>query len=112
MREWPTPGLLVSKTAISSVARPGRGRSRSAPGSVDEREWEEELPRRTDRRKASGVGFVGLAVPERENAPELGRDSSVLSVILLRRARGSGTGADVVGREGKFGRETYDGEPV
>lgn len=61
-------------------------------------------PRNTERRKVSGVGFVGR--PAAENAPEL-RESSVLSVILLRRARGSEMGA-VVGLEGgaRDGSET------
>lgn len=61
-------------------------------------------PRNTERRKVSGVGFVGRPAPA-ENAPELGRDSSVFSVILLRRARGSEMGAVVV-RGPRDGRET------
>ena len=53
----------------------------------------------------SGVGFAGRVVPEAEKTPELGRDSSVFSVILLRRAIGSERGIEAVGRELKLGRD-------
>jgi hypothetical protein len=111
VRVCPAPGLLVSKTAINSVARPGRGRS-VAPGSVEAREWEDVFPSKAERRNVSG-----RAAPEAEKAPELGlEDSSVLSVILLKRATGLGIELDVAGRAVEVvavvGKETKEGDPV
>jgi len=68
--------------------------------------------RKADRglSKASGVGLAGRATLAGEKALEPGRESSVRSVILLRRIRSDGWvgfwgGANV-------GIETYDVEPV
>lgn len=65
-------GLFVSNLAISSVALPGGGRSRSAPGSVDDLECEgDTAPPKKELRAGSGVRAnerVGTV------APETGRD--------------------------------------
>lgn len=83
----------ASKTAMSSVARPGGG----SPGSVDARECID--------------GDAGKGKAERRTAVEEGREeaSSVRSVILLRRVAGCCCGG---GEPAKEGRETKEGEPV
>lgn len=88
-REWPALGLWDSQTAMSSPRRPGTGRVRSELGSVEEREWNMVVPppRNADLRALSGVPPRGRDTAE--NAVDEGRDSSVLSVIRLKRARGS-----------------------
>jgi hypothetical protein len=80
----------VSNTAINSVARPGGGRPLPETGSVAERVWPlaDVTPEMmADRRTPSEGGPPDLAPAGK--APELGRDSSVRSVIRLKRIRGS-----------------------
>lgn len=67
------------------MARPGGGSSRSAFGSVDERVCEET----PDLLWASGVGAFGLAYWVVEYAPDVGREGSVRSEMILSRIWGS-----------------------
>lgn len=102
-REWPGVLLLAgadSKTAMSSVVRPGGGRP-ALVGSVEEREWSDGDPRNAERRMSGDAGVL-VTMDEGRDC-----DSSVRSVILLRRVGWGWGGGDV-----KEGRETKEGEPV
>lgn len=111
VRECPPLGLCDSKTARSSLSRPGGGSVLSALGSVDARECKPTPPKMAERRKLSGVESPTRPTLVLEKADEDGRDSSVRSVILLSRFLGS---IDCVGgdRGENVGRETNDGDPV
>lgn len=111
-------GLFVSNLAISSVALPGGGRSRSAPGSVVDLECDgDTAPPKKERREGSGV-----RAEERAGmvTPETGRDCvpSVLSVILLSRnaelpvGGGYDDAVEYVGVPSKDGSDRTDCEPV
>ena len=77
---------------------------------MEARECEGPIPRIADLRKPSGVAFAARMMLEAVNAPDGGRDSSVLSVILLKRTLGS---RGWIGKRGEnVGRETKDGDPV
>jgi hypothetical protein len=80
---------------------------------VEKRECEGVVPRIEDLRRPSGVAFAARMMLEAVmvNVPDDGRDSSVLSVILLKRTRGS-RGCWIGERGEKVGKETKDGDPV
>ena len=78
---------------------------------MEERECEGAIPRIADLRRPSGVAFTARMMLEAVNVPDDGRDSSVLSVILLKRTLGS-RGCWRGERGENVGRETKDGDPV
>jgi hypothetical protein len=96
---------------MSSVVLPGGGKVRSELGSVEDREWEGvPPPSNADLRRLSGVRVTCRAAGA-EKAPDVGLDSSVRSVILLRRMRGSAWGRTGE-RDVNVGSEVNEGEPV
>lgn len=91
---------MDSNRAMSWFARPGGGRSLSRPGSVDERACPEAIP------------AVRPTVLLWWETPDTGRDdSSVRSVILLRRSLESPRGDVERPRPRAEGIDKNDGEP-
>ena len=78
---------------------------------MEERECEGAIPRIADLRRPSGVAFAAQMMLEAVKVPNDGRDSSVLSVILLKHTLGS-RGCWRGERGENIGRETKDGDPV